>query len=1141
MKTKNLKLTNVLLKVTLFVVLLALAVTSFITAPVMASLYVLAQSASTASSNLKLLNLPSTVKVKNSVLIPLGETNDGTVALKIYSPKGELVFDSANPTSEQSANLTATTYNFTPSKIGTYKLVYSVASVGKLNLTEQTYKLVVTGQKPTMEFEENSKYIIPSVTNKQQVVLPNPVVKNEAGEELDLTSTNYSITVQDTADYSEYYSSLASDDYFLKKLASGNYAFTPKTNQAQTTDENSSYVVKYTFTDVSTGLDVSETFEIEYIKNYDPTKIDLGYRLSGSIPESMELGKEVSLPTVSIYDKKDSEVKLTPYTDIVVRFYPNEAAASKYTLDADKDYVTVATSGKFKPMYPSKDGYYKIVYKVYTFFDSETQPSETLIYTINDVKDSTKPVVYAVDEYKNYVTVENNTVTGISDSFEMKDASYKIPSKVKTGTVVYLPAVYATDEFSSYEKLVTKFERRVIPEGKAGTTITTCLKEVSGSAELQDVAVSSYETASYKFTEAGTYTIRYSAEDEAGNLNSTGLNFTIVVEDDFEDTLAPRITMKNVSKKYKKGEVISFTKPTAVDYKSANVTESESVDKDVEIAYYYYTGTLNEASLEAELAKARKGETSTLTAVLEDEDDSSKLTFTMPDSNVTFVCVAYDDSNNMAYETREIEVIASATDSVAPSLVTAESDYLDELDDLELKQDSVISLPEITFTDNNAQYLEGDIKVLDKDGSAVSVVGAKYNLDGSNFTISNARFVASKSGEYTIVYTMSDIGGNYFVTSYYVSVADTRAPSIKVDGSQNRTVQVGQTEKLSLATVEDDGQVIDRPVEVEFIGDNNPSYRFNKGTLEFTALETGTFSYIYRTTDASGNPGETGTFTITAVDSEKPVITLDKDVKTYEKLEKVNPEDTSYKAIVIPGFTSEDVLNGIKEEKVEVQSPTSKLTVNKEDDGTYTFVPTLDGTYTITYIAIDNANNKTEEVHYMKVGDNAKPTITINNTADNAPAEMKAGSTLKLDLESISVTDSSYKDIDGESTVLASNLKDEQTNDKSYRLFSVQVKNAEGTVISVDSGKQFEYTLENAGKYTITYTARDKAGNIETEVKYVEVTAEKGKTEISNETWGVILIVISVLVLGGVVIYFVRTRDRKPKKLPTLDSKKEDK
>lgn len=1119
MNTKFQKTTNIFVKAILVIVLVALSITSIFTAPALASLYVMADTLSKASSALKLLNMPKTVSVNNAVSVPLGSSDDGTVTLKIRNPKGVVIFDSSSITTEQTANITDVNgnkfYSFTPDKIGTYKLVYTVAGTGKLDLTEQVYKLAVTGEKPTMEFDENSKYIIPSRTNARQIVLPMPTVKNANDEDVTIDDSNLTITVQDTSTFTTYTSSLAGENYFIKKVGD-NFAFTPNA------ENNCTYVVTYTFTDVTTGLTATKVYEIEYVQNFDASKIKLGYKLSASMPESMELGQEVKLPTVSIYDKENSELSLTSYVDYSVVFVPNSKNASKYTLDSGKNYVTVANTNVFTPKYPSTDGVYKVVYKVYTFFDDANTPSKTLEYSINDVKDSTRPDVYAVADYASSITIEDGKVTGIDSEFKYTDVSYRIPSQVKTGTTVKLPAIYAKDAFTSYENLT--LERRVIPETGAGKTVTT-ITEDRGEGE-KEYTVGAYETASYTFTKAGTYTIRYQAEDEAGNTNITGLNFTIVVSDDFEDTLAPRITLSNVSLRYREGEKVSFNKPTAVDYKTTDVTEAETVDKNLEVGYYYYTGVVTD--LDAELNKARLGEESALVKVFEDEDNKNKLSFIMPGENVTFVCVAYDDSGNMAKETRIIEAIATSSDSVAPTMVTTESDYLDALDDLTLKQDSIITLPEIQFTDNNAESLEAEVRVLDKDNNQVSIIGTNSVISGSNLEISGSRFVASKAGQYTIIYTINDIGGNYFVKSYVVNVLDTRAPIITVETAQNVTVEVGETYKLALPTIKDDGVVIDADFTVEFVGENNPSMKYNNTTMEFVALEAGTYTYVYKAKDASGNEAVSDIYTISAKDTVKPTIELDYEVPSYAKLEE---EGTSKKAIIIPGFTADDRLNGIKEVKVEVQTPTSKIDAELKEDGTYSFVPTTDGTYTITYIAIDNANNKTEVVRTMKIGDNNKPQITISNSSQNEPKQMKVGETLKLNFDSIIVKDDKFAtDFDQESNEkTASDLLTENTNDNSYKMFSVKVVNAEGTTISANSGTNNEFTLSTAGKYTITYTARDKAGNVTTEVRYVEVVAKDSKTSIANETWGVVLIVVSVLILGGVVIYFIKTRDRKSK------------
>lgn len=1054
------------------------------------------------SSGLKIKKMPKKATLNNVVNIPFGESDrtGETVTAKILDPKGKVIY---NGTDTAEVVKGVDSYKLTPTKVGTYKVQYSIISSIGASLSTQEFNIVVTADKATMSFEENSKYIIPSVTNgNYQIVLPNPSVLDSEGNEVDNVLNNLTISIKDTYTNTTQYSyNYANENNLIKKLDNGHYAFTPNA------EADCSYIITYTYVDSLSSLETTEVFEVNYEKEFDAKDIKLGYKFNGSIPESMELGKEQTLPLVNIYDENDSDLNLSAYTDVQVVFIPNNSNKSKYEdkLESNKDYVIVSNSNVFTPIYPSSEGTYRITYAISSFYSlAENKIDKTLIYSINDVKDTTAPITYAVKNYDESKVEE--------DDFEFQDASYKIPSKIATNTEVYFPAIFAKDNVTSYADLTLR--RVIVPESGSNITLSTRYDETEGKY----VDAKNSEMVSYKFTKTGTYTIRYEATDKANKYNYTGTTFTIVVEDDFSDTIAPRITLNNVPSTTKANEVVSFAPATVVDYASIEDTENEVVDKNVRVKYYYFTANLTKEELKT---KYQNDDFTSLTEIKINENN--KYTFTAPASaDVKIVCFAEDYSKNVSVETRTISII-DVNDNDLPTMVTVDATYANSLVSSSYSQDDLITLPDFVVSDgDNSEYLEGSIKVEDKNGSAISVTGAKYTITDDKLTISNARFIATKAGNYTITYTINDIGGNYLVKSYIVNVQDTKAPTIIVEGSLT-TVEVGEATKMPSFIVKDNGEVItNATTEIRFIGDNNPSYKFNKGTGEFTALEAGIFTYEYYAKDSSDNETISGPYTFEAKDTIKPVITVDKDLNSEKTYPITKDSADNILPIILPDFTASDVLNGIKDTKVIVKSPSEKeLTVTKTEDG-YKFTPTVDGIYTVIYSATDNANNTTEESFLIKIGDNTKPSIVFANDL-NLPTEMKVNSgNLKIDLSKITVNDN------GESKT-ASDLISEYTNN-GYKMFTLTVTGPKGSAVNEIADRNYEYDLTETGKYTVTFVARDKAGNEKTIKNYVEVYAEDNKSVITSETWSIVLIVLALGVLAGVVIYFIKTRDKKPTK-----------
>ena len=90
------------------------------------------------------------------------------------------------------------------------------------------------------------------------------------------------------------------------------------------------------------------------------------------------------------------------------------------------------------------------------------------------------------------------------------------------------------------------------------------------------------------------------------------------------------------------------------------------------------------------------------------------------------------------------------------------------------------------------------------------------------------------------------------------------------------------------------------------------------------------------------------------------------------------------------------------------------------------------------------------------------------------------------------------------------------------------------------------YTFEKEGTYTLTITAKDAAGNLGTYTTDIVVVGENNKETYTNETTGVILIVVSLVILAGVIVYFARTPKTanaapKAKKAEKKESKKDEK
>jgi hypothetical protein len=292
--------------------------------------------------------------------------------------------------------------------------------------------------------------------------------------------------------------------------------------------------------------------------------------------------------------------------------------------------------------------------------------------------------------------------------------------------------------------------------------------------------------------------------------------------------------------------------------------------------------------------------------------------------------------------------------------------------------------------------------------------------------------------------------------------------------------------------------IMDNGVEIEnealttimFI--DSPAYELNLTTYEFRALEAGIYSFKYLAQDEFANTSESAVYTFTASDTIKPTITLNDEVAfpATHPLTRLNENDP-YDSTIL------DAKNGAT-----------------ASNGTYSFVPTKDGTYTVTYSATDLAGNVITEVRSVRVGDTAAPVLTVGNTTANKPSNKKLNATITLDLTAITIEDN--KDVE----ILTTSLTTTGQNK-----FNVTLTAPDGSTVSQVTSGTYSYKLTQAGEYTLTYTVRDEAGNSKVESHVFQVKADERALNNVTETLAIVLIILAILTLAGVVVYFIRSRE----------------
>jgi len=236
--------------------------------------------------------------------------------------------------------------------------------------------------------------------------------------------------------------------------------------------------------------------------------------------------------------------------------------------------------------------------------------------------------------------------------------------------------------------------------------------------------------------------------------------------------------------------------------------------------------------------------------------------------------------------------------------------------------------------------LNGSSSIDHEQGTTYTDQGATAtdNVD-STVSVSTSGTVGTAAGTYTLTYTATDNAGNAATATRTVTVADTTAPVITLNGNANVTHEQGTTYTDQDATATD---VVDGNVSVS-----------TSGTVETAA---GTYTLTYTATDNAGN-AVTATRTVTVADTTAPLITLNGDVEITHAL------GTTY---TDADATANDIVDGVV---------TVVTTGNVDTD--------VDGIYTLTYTATDNAGNSATATRTITVGNggNDKDLIVFDNGA----------------------------------------------------------------------------------------------------------------------------------------------------------------
>lgn len=991
-------------------------------------------------------------------------------------------------------------YYLNVDKPGKYDIVYTAKNDSNLTTATRGITVEIVAKGATLAFDENSPYIIPTVAYKGNVItFPNAKVMID-GEESAAEAGNVSISL------------VALKDNSVKTLPESATATGHKTYTIADSDSGDFKVI-YSYTNAGKTISQTEIFRV----NSSEQEIALEYsNLSAKLKNlSLEVGVEAELPKPTVINSKanGADVTAKTYTEITV-YAPNNQTYK-------------VTDFKFTP---KEVGSYRFDYKTVDFFKNEVFTSVTK----DKIQLSSGSLAVKVVAPYEALTAEDYSALDLST---MESAECEIPS------VLYL---------DGNEKVVAKFPA-IIAKGGWGTLdnvklTRTIWKNSGGSVgTLESAHTVSGESKTYNANEegeyeleAGSYEIVYSVKyldadnNEIGGINKTSDRFAFEVKEGSKPTsasdthlsiTAPSISSTAVLKNA--DEKLIFNAPSV----------SDDLDTRLHVTVEYKFGN--------------SGDTNMQTATMNENgkyEIEIKKPVSMADeawSAAQTLFIIFKVENDFGYTkevTKEISLLDFSADTAAPVLSSGE---VATLEDVVFNYDiGKIVVPTMVATDASTanqtnvtlvMYVMKDNKVIDIYNGDSDNTNKKATLQGFNYE-------PTQEGDYTFVFVASDQNRNTTTVSTTCRVDFNLGYSVSI--AQIPTQEYGDILDLtSVISVTKDGQAINIDNSKIAIASKVTEEMVNAMASESMLIEV-TGAYVI---DQSGPNGR-----IKCLDGDIYVKAWAKDMDcdfTNNASSKVSFKSTDSKA---PTFTIEgesagsDVIGtydfadttegnthnlpwfaeiidegtGVSKESLKIEmtyttdtKPFKVFTVDDLDENNkISFTATKQGRIKVVYSASDEVKgNTTSREFWIYIGDVTAPEIIVANDAITAPT--KVGEDVTINLEKITFEND-------ESLSTATDLE-------------VTVKhNGEDVTWSYDNDttkKNIMFTASEAGDYVITFNVTDKAGNEATTVtKTITVKGDTVKTSNSSTVWGTIMIIISLIVVAGVIYFFV-----KPSKVKT--------
>lgn len=524
-------------------------------------------------------------------------------------------------------------------------------------------------------------------------------------------------------------------------------------------------------------------------------------------------------------------------------------------------------------------------------------------------------------------------------------------------------------------------------------------------------------------------------------------------------------------------------------------------------------------------------------------------TFTAPFAGTYNVSIELKDSGN-----NRIVVFTNYETSVRPIVQEPQISTSLTSQTVELDENPVINIPtpKIEYSIDNSIDYDSYISGNYAEGSKFSYVlrGVDANGNADDYSVGEGQinsFKPEKVGEYTFKYDVRFTAYNPKVLEYNAGTYTPGTPSGEFD--------------LDYYTLAGD-EVDKADVRIIIVDENTYRVQYNSNTYTVSQNEGGV------TVTPDGGAGATDlndvidldnlftdlryynltsqNYTITVKDTTAP------ELASYDYPVSLSAEDvnsTEGAKLKIQGIKATD-RSGIDYEASSVQVRIEYRTDEGTQTSTYDNLDTVEekmngkeitvrknGTIYITYTVVDNAGNKTEGKEItIQAGDITAPTVEIEGEEDDfinvsegytLSSIQKNDNLFRIDLTKIRIDN-------GNGAKTPAEIEDENVIVK-YELVNNGTTSGDDNDGVIDlvseSENELVYEITEVGEYTFTITVQDEHNNVETREFTFSVHEEETDPNAVYQIVGIILIVISVLVLVGVIVYFVVSKVKLDKEL----------